>query len=96
MTIQDQIAALLSEAEPLRLLDDIEAERQGLGRIVDQINGLRAQEAAEKHDAFIAEVKAALVVDSAPEAIALRAEIAAQPEPMPARRPGRPRKAEAN
>ena len=81
MTIQDQIAALLAEAEPLRLLDEREAESQGLGRIVDKINALRALEATEKHDAFIADVKAPLVVEPSVE--------------HEKRKPGRPKKAEA-
>ena len=40
MTIEDQIAALLAEAEPLRLLPDDEAESMGLPGIVEMINAL--------------------------------------------------------
>ena len=44
MTLQDQIAALLLEAAPLRCLPEME---QGeLGAIVDRINALRALQAA--------------------------------------------------
>ena len=44
MTLEDQIAALLLEAAPLRCLPEIE---QGeLGAIVDRINALRALQAA--------------------------------------------------
>ena len=46
MTIEDQIAALAAEAEPLRLLPDDEAESMGLPGIVDMINALRAEQAA--------------------------------------------------
>lgn len=41
MTIEDQIAALLIKAEPLRAND----ENGELGAIVDQINALRALQA---------------------------------------------------
>ena len=45
MTLEDQIAALLLEAAPLRCLPEFE---QGeLGAIVDRINALRALQAAE-------------------------------------------------
>jgi hypothetical protein len=42
MTIEDQIAALLDKAEPLRVRD----ENGELGAIVDQINALRALQAS--------------------------------------------------
>ena len=42
MTIEDQIAALLLEAEPLRLLPEDEKEAAGLPALVDRINRLRA------------------------------------------------------
>lgn len=46
MTIEDQIAELLAEAEPLRCLPALEAEEKGLPGIVNRINALRAQQAA--------------------------------------------------
>lgn len=55
MTLEDQIQALLQEAEPLRKLP---ADMQGnLGAIVDAINGLRAMQAAGK-DALDAAIEA--------------------------------------
>lgn len=45
MSIEDQIQALLSEAAPLRLLPDDEAEEKGLPRLVDRINALRNKQA---------------------------------------------------
>ena len=51
MTIEDQIAALLAEAEPLRLLPDDEAESMGLPGIVEMINALRmVQESGQRDD----------------------------------------------
>lgn len=45
MTIQDQITALMKEAEPLRVRHDEGGDELRL--IVEQINKLRAQEAQE-------------------------------------------------
>lgn len=42
MTIENQIAELIAQAEPLRALPDVEAEAKGLPAIVDRINELRA------------------------------------------------------
>lgn len=42
MTVDEQIAELLAQAAPLRLLADDEAEEKGLPGIVEQINALRA------------------------------------------------------
>lgn len=42
MTIEDQIAELLVQAAPLRLLPDDESEAAGLPKLVDRINALRA------------------------------------------------------
>ena len=53
MTIEDQIAALLVKAEPLRLLP--ETEQDELGAIVDRSNALRALQAAGVVDAVDAE-----------------------------------------
>lgn len=41
MNLEDQIAALLAEAEPLRCLPDEEAEAKGLPALVERINALR-------------------------------------------------------
>lgn len=80
MTTEEQIQALIAEAEPLRCLSPEEGERQGLGRIVDAINSLRnLQGVAERitHEAEFAAV----------------AEAVNPPEPEK-RKPGRPKKAE--
>ena len=45
MTTDEQIAALLAQAGPLRALPAEDGEAAGLGRLVDQINRLRAQQA---------------------------------------------------
>ena len=45
MTIDEQIAALLAQAEPLRALPAEDGEAAGLGKLVDQINRLRARQA---------------------------------------------------
>ena len=45
MTIDEQIASLLAKAEPLRALPAEEAEAAGLGRLVEQVNRLRAHQA---------------------------------------------------
>lgn len=84
MTIEDQIAALVAEAEPLRLLPDDEAESMGLPGIVDMINALRADQAA-----------GVAVVYVEPE-IDPQAPVAPfdQTPALPARRPGRPKKAD--
>lgn len=50
MTIEDQIAALIAEAEPLRLLPDVEAESMGLPGIVDKINALRMVQSSALRD----------------------------------------------
>lgn len=56
MTLEDQIAALLVKAEPLRLLPEMEQDE--LGAIVDHINRLRALQAAGVVDAVdVEEVK---------------------------------------
>ena len=95
MNIEDQITALLAKAEPLRLLDDIEAEAQCLGRIVEQINALRAQDEVvkieyiepmpAKEHANIEDAIASQIADN--EALLSR--------PVTARKPGRPKKIEA-
>lgn len=45
MTIEEQIAALLAKAEPLRALPAEDAEAAGLGKLVEQVNRLRAHQA---------------------------------------------------
>jgi hypothetical protein len=47
MNIEDQIADLLAEAAPLRLLPDDEAEAKGLPALVDKINCLRAKQSRD-------------------------------------------------
>ncbi len=44
-TVDEQIATLLAQAEPLRALPAEDGEAAGLGRLVDQINRLRARQA---------------------------------------------------
>ena len=46
MSIEKQIEALLAKAEPLRCLPEDEPAKAHLGVLVDQINALRAQQAA--------------------------------------------------
>ncbi len=44
MTIDEEIDALLAQAEPLRGLSPEDAEEAGLPAIIDRINELRAQQ----------------------------------------------------
>lgn len=83
MTREDQINALLSQAEPLRALPDDAQAASDLGAIVDRINALRAEQAAgrDELDAAIAERDEAEF-----------AATAASVNP-PKRGPGRPKKA---
>jgi hypothetical protein len=83
MTTEDQIAGLLAQAEPLRLLPDEEAEAQGLPAIVDAINALRAKLAIAQRDGHEAEFAAIAAEVNPPEV--------SEPEK---RKPGRPKKAE--
>lgn len=82
MTIEDQITALIAQAEPLRLLPDAEGESMGLPGIVEQINALRAEQAG-----VVLAVVDVPVVD--PDAPVVDESTAA----LPVRRPGRPKKA---
>lgn len=84
MTIEDQITALIAQAEPLRLLPDAEGESMGLPGIVEQINALRAEQAAG-----VAMVYVEPEID--PQA---PVEMPDQTPALPARRPGRPKKAD--
>lgn len=81
MTIEDQITALLSEAEPLRALSEDDPAKEPLGAIVDEINRLRAIQAGET-------VRNVVELDVDPLAPKLEDKDA----PLPVRRPGRPRK----
>lgn len=65
MTIEDQIAALLAQAEPLRALPDEEAEAAGLPALVDRINALRAFQ-AKGHGVSFAEVVSQMAPDAEP------------------------------
>ena len=47
MNTEDQIAELLAEAEPLRILEDDDPLKVPLTKIVDKINALRAIQANE-------------------------------------------------
>ena len=96
MTIEDQITALLAKAEPLRLLDDIEAERQGLGVLVEQINVLRAKESNYNHFHVINSVDH-LGAPASPELTLSRIETTEAFTALEEKRkPGRPKKVEAN
>jgi hypothetical protein len=81
MTIEDQIAALIAEAEPLRLLSEDDPEREPLTEIVDEINRLRAIESGDVRQ-----------MPSVPEVDPLAPVIDDKTTALPARRPGRPRK----
>jgi hypothetical protein len=82
MTLQDQIEALLAEAAPLRLMADDTPEAAKLGRLVDKINALRAQQSCEAPVVVNAAVEGAESVDEPTEPT----------EPVK-RSPGRPKKA---
>lgn len=95
MTIEDQITALLAQAEPLRLLPDAESEAQGLPRIVDAINALRAAQAGGQVDAeVVPDHKLFLSYDESGIA-ADKEKFEAEREEARKRRPGRPRKSPA-
>jgi hypothetical protein len=79
MSVSAEICRLLERAKPMRLLPPDEAESAGLGRLVDQINALRKQEADAERELSLASIKANLgAPDDEPEK----------------RKPGRPRKAD--
>lgn len=65
-TIEDQIAALLAEAAPLRLLSGDSPDAAPLGAIVDRINALRARQAEGEAEVMPATVEGA---DAKPETI---------------------------
>ena len=62
MIHEDEIQALIAEAEPLRGLEEDDPARDVLGRIVDEINRLRALQA--KAQKLADEVEFAEVVES--------------------------------
>lgn len=90
MTIEQEIAALLAKAEPLRALPEWEQGAAGLASIVEQINALRAIQAREKHEEFLAKMRAALDADQQAQHEVEFSPVAA--EVAPKRGPGRPRK----
>ena len=96
MTIEDQIAALIAEAAPLRLLPDEQAEAKGLPRIVDAINALRAAQAGGQADADVIAPDHKLFLSYDEAGIeADKATFEAEREEAKKRRPGRPRKTPA-
>lgn len=54
MSVEQHIAELLAQAEPLRGLPDDEAEAKGLPALVDEINRLRAVQAKAAYEADMA------------------------------------------
>ena len=81
MTLQDQIKALLEEAEPLRALPPEEHELAGLQKLVARINALRAEEAR-----LMSQLDAAIEQRDEAEFAVISESVA------PKRGPGRPRK----
>jgi hypothetical protein len=100
MTVEDQIAALLAQAEPLRALPDDEAEAKGLPALVEQINALRAEQAVVPSIYAAIEPVADVVEDDGPmhaASLALAGDDKALQELQQRnlkRGPGRPRKAD--
>ncbi len=78
MTIEDQIRDLLAKAEPLRSLPDDEPAKVPLTAIVDEINALRAIQAAD-------------AAECPADDSAIEGDDAADSE---GRKPGRPKKAD--
>ena len=89
MTLEDEIGLLLKRAEPLRCLPDDEPAKIPLTAIVDEINRLRAQQDRQANPLPEPVIEGA---DADPEAEPFKAALAEKPQPLPARRPGRPRK----
>lgn len=87
MTLDDEISALLARAEPLRCLPDLEAERMGLGKLVEQINALRAKQAASKHAEFLSSVARSVEPGSSG---LVAADLPTEAEAPAKRKPGRP------
>ena len=91
MSVEQDIQRLLALAAPLRLLADDDPAKVPLTAIVDDINALRALQSQEKSGAApVANVEGA---DVDPEAERIKLELAKVPADLPARRPGRPKKA---
>jgi hypothetical protein len=82
MTIDQQIAELMAQAEPLRLLDPQKAEEAGLGVIVDRINALRAESVADRMADAVMEFKSEAHPTAVTSAVLIE----------PRRKPGRPAK----
>ena len=92
MNLEQEIGMLLDQAEPLRCLPDDEPAKIPLTAIVDAINKLRAQQAKVANPLPEPVLEGA---DADPEAEPFKAALAEQPQSLPARRPGRPRKSDA-
>lgn len=101
MSIEERIQELLAQAEPLRALNDDDPRKESLAGLVDRINGLREEQAAETMRlepaapewATQAAARLASVLAPSPEtgenaAALVQAEAAAK------RGPGRPKKVE--
>lgn len=88
MNTEAEIHRLLALAEPLRLLADDDLAKGPLTGIVDEINALRAEQNKPRQVAAVIEG-----ADHDPEAETIKAELAREPVKLPARRPGRPKKA---
>lgn len=89
MNLETEISRLLQMAEPLRCLPDDEPAKIPLTAIVDEINKLRAQQDRQANPLPEPVIEGA---DADPEAEPFKAALAEKPQPLPARRPGRPRK----
>ncbi len=87
MTIEEEIETLLRQAEPLRCLPDDEPAKVPLTAIVDEINALRAMQADEAVGRSPARIEGDDVDPDAPII-----EYDPMTDPLPRRRPGRPRK----
>jgi hypothetical protein len=78
MTLEEQIAALLAEAEPLRGLSEDDPRSAKLGGLVDAINTLRALQAKDASDPVRATVERQLA-----DATALSSQPRKKPGPKP-------------
>lgn len=86
MTLEEKIASLLSEAEPLRCLLDDDPAKERLTGIVDAINKARAEQSAQVVQDAIAVHREVLDEQAAAEFAAVVESVA------PKRGPGRPKK----
>lgn len=105
MSIEDQISNLLAHADPLRLLHDDDPAKAPLAGIVDEINRLRAEQAAAAKEAPPTPPVAPQATEEGADAIAggefdlaeLHASALSEPGALlpvipPKRRVGRPKK----